>query len=93
MAEVDAHPNLGHPLRLQRLDVMERQPNEGGNINERLNMTKSQKKLERFHLTEEEKKAIRKADRYEALISSLELLLALVIGVTALWIACGAFAW
>lgn len=56
-------------------------------------MTKSQKKLERFHLTEEEKKAIRKADRYKDLVSFIELLFALIVGLTALFIITGAFEW
>lgn len=45
---------------------------------------KSQKKLDRFKLTEEEKKAIRKQERYEDTIDSILLVLAIIAGIVAL---------
>lgn len=45
---------------------------------------KSQKKLDRFHLTEEEKKAIRKQERYESTIDSIILVLAIIAGIVML---------
>lgn len=45
---------------------------------------KSQKKLDRFHLTEEEKKAIRKQERYESTIDSAILLLSIAAGIVVL---------
>lgn len=46
---------------------------------------KSQKKLDRFHLTEEEKKAIRKQERYESTIDSIILVLAIIAGIVLLF--------
>lgn len=46
---------------------------------------KSQKKLDRFHLTEEEKKAIRKQERYESTIDSIILVLAIIAGIVMLF--------
>lgn len=45
---------------------------------------KSQKKLDRFKLTEEEKKAIRKQERYESTIDSVILVLAIIAGIVML---------
>lgn len=45
---------------------------------------KSQKKLDRFKLTEEEKKAIRKQERYESTIDSILLVLAIIAGIVML---------
>lgn len=45
---------------------------------------KSQKKLDRFKLTEEEKKAIRKQERYESTIDSIILVLAIIAGIVML---------
>lgn len=45
---------------------------------------KSQKKLDRFKLTEEEKKAIRKQERYEGTIDSILLVLAIIAGIVML---------
>lgn len=45
---------------------------------------KSQKKLDRFKLTEEEKKAIRKQERYESTIDSIILVLAIMAGLITL---------
>lgn len=45
---------------------------------------KSQKKLDRFKLTEEEKKAIRKQERYESTIDSVVLVLAIIAGIVML---------
>ena len=46
---------------------------------------KSQKKLDRFKLTEEEKKAIRKQERYESTIDSVILVLAIMAGLLILF--------
>lgn len=46
---------------------------------------KSQKKLDRFKLTEEEKKAIRKQERYESTIDSIILVLAIIAGIVLLF--------
>ena len=46
---------------------------------------KSQKKLDRFKLTEEEKKAIRKQERYESIIDSIILVLAIIAGIVMLF--------
>lgn len=46
---------------------------------------KSQKKLDRFKLTEEEKKAIRKQERYESTIDSIILVLAIIAGIVMLF--------
>lgn len=45
---------------------------------------KSHKKLDRFKLTEEEKKAIRKQERYESTIDSVILVLAIIAGIVML---------
>ena len=45
---------------------------------------KSQKKLDRFKLTEEEKKAIRKQERYDSTIDSIILVLAIIAGIVLL---------
>lgn len=45
---------------------------------------KTQKKLDRFKLTEEEKKAIRKQERYESTIDSILLVLAIIAGIVML---------
>lgn len=45
---------------------------------------KSQKKLDRFKLTEEEKKAIRKQERYEGTIDSILMVLAIIAGIVML---------
>ena len=45
---------------------------------------KSQKKLDRFKLTEEEKKAIRKQERYESTIDSVILVLCIAAGIVVL---------
>lgn len=45
---------------------------------------KSQKKLDRFKLTEEEKKALRKQERYESTIDSIILVLAIMAGIVML---------
>lgn len=45
---------------------------------------KSQKKLDRFKLTEEEKKAIRKQERYEGTIDSILLVLSIAAGIVVL---------
>lgn len=42
---------------------------------------KTHKKLGRFKLTEEEKKAIRKQERYESTIDSVILVLCIVAGI------------
>lgn len=47
-------------------------------------MTKTHKKLDRFKLTEEEKKAIRKQERYESTIDSILLVLAIIAGIVML---------
>lgn len=46
---------------------------------------KSQKKLDRFKLTEEEKKVIRKQERYESTIDSVILVLAIMAGIIMLF--------
>lgn len=46
---------------------------------------KSQKKLDRFKLTEEEKKAIRKQERYDSTIDSIILILAIIAGIVLLF--------
>lgn len=46
---------------------------------------KTHKKLDRFHLTEEEKKAIRKQERYESTIDSVILVLAIMAGLITLF--------
>lgn len=46
---------------------------------------KSQKKLDRFKLTEEEKKAIRKQERYDSTIDSIILVLAIIAGIVLLF--------
>lgn len=48
-------------------------------------MTKTHKKLDRFKLTEEEKKAIRKQERYESTIDSVILVLAIMAGLITLF--------
>lgn len=45
---------------------------------------KTHKKLDRFKLTEEEKKAIRKQERYESTIDSVILVLAMIAGLVLL---------
>lgn len=71
MAERDAHPYLGHHQELIN--------------NKRTGVRmKSQKKLDRFKLTEEEKKAIRKQERYESTIDSILLVLAIIAGIVML---------
>lgn len=45
---------------------------------------KSQKKLDRFKLTEEEKRAIRKQERYEGTIDSIIMVLAIIAGIVML---------
>lgn len=45
---------------------------------------KSQRKLDRFKLTEEEKKAIRKQERYGSTIDSILLVLAIIAGIVTL---------
>lgn len=52
-------------------------------------MTKSQKKLVNFHLTDEEKKAIRREERHEMLVTLLQVLAVVAAGVVALWIISG----
>lgn len=47
-------------------------------------MTKSQKKLDRVKLTEEEKKALDNFYRREAFIDTLLMILALIAGIVAL---------
>ena len=46
---------------------------------------KSQKKLDRFKLTDEEKKAIRKQERYDSTIDSIILVLAIIAGIVLLF--------
>ena len=46
---------------------------------------KTHKKLDRFKLTEEEKKAIRKQERYESTIDSVILVLAIMAGLITLF--------
>ena len=46
---------------------------------------KSQKKLDRFKLTDEEKKAIRKQERYDSTIDSIILILAFIAGIVMLF--------
>ena len=46
---------------------------------------KPQKKLDRFKLTEEEKKAIRKQERYDSTIDSIILVLAIIAGIVLLF--------
>lgn len=46
---------------------------------------KSQKKLDRFKLTDEEKKAIRKQERYESTIDGIILVLAIIAGFVLLF--------
>lgn len=46
---------------------------------------KTHKKLDRFKLTEEEKKAIRKQERYESTIDSVILMLAIMAGLITLF--------
>ena len=72
MAERDAHPYLGHHQELINNKCA------GGR------MTKTHKKLDRFKLTEEEKKAIRKQERYESTIDSVILVLSIAAGIVVL---------
>jgi hypothetical protein len=46
---------------------------------------KTHKKLDRFKLTEEEKKSIRKQERYDSTIDSVILVLAIMAGLITLF--------
>lgn len=80
MAERDAHPCLGHHNILATW--------KGSELTKGY-MTKSQKKLVNFHLTDEEKKAIRREERHEMLVTLLQVLAVVAAGVVALWIISG----
>lgn len=45
---------------------------------------KTHKKLDRFKLTEEEKEAVRKQERYEGTIDSILMVLAIIAGIVML---------
>lgn len=48
-------------------------------------MTKSQKKLDRLHLTEEEKKLIRKYEAEQLALEALAIVGLIIIGLAAIW--------